>query len=159
MRPLMNTRTAVLLVTIACVGCRAAPDSRQPTGADGTPTIEAARVMVTGFEGGGSLYADIRSAAGDSLVSIAVDGASATLHEMSHADGAMTMVPVQGLAVSAADGLSLRTGGAHGMLHGLKPDLAPGDSLEVTFHFASGYDIVVRAPVVSVSDMLPGGGG
>lgn len=150
----------LFLAAIACTACSAA-DADRPLpqeGADGTPTVEAARVMVTGFAGDAALYADIHSASRDSLVSVAVEGATATLHQMSHADGAMTMVPVAGLAVPAAEGLSLRTGAAHGMVHDLSADVVPGDSLGVTFRFASGHTVLVRAPVVSVSDMLPGSG-
>lgn len=87
-------------------------------------------------------------AEGDSLIGVRSEAAERTeLHE-SVMDGAtMRMRPVVGLALPAGGTLELRPMGAHVMLLRLRDPLVPGDSVQVTFDFASGRSLAVRAGV------------
>ncbi len=67
--------------------------------------------------------------------------------------GAMSMAPVERLAVPAHGTLVLSPGGYHGMLTGLRPGFAPGDSITVLLRFARAGPINGRAAVITYADV------
>lgn len=86
----------------------------------------------------------------DTLTGVSTDAAgSAEIHESFRQENGMSgMRPAGDLPVEAGSGLELMPGGYHVMLMQLKRDLAPGDSISLTFHFSRYDSIATRVPVV-----------
>ena len=53
--------------------------------------------------------------------------------------------------------MTLRTGDVHGMLEELLRVPEAGEVVDVTFVFASGTEVLVRVPVVPLSEIVGGG--
>lgn len=138
-------RFAVLALVLA--GCTAASE-------DGV-TVQDAAVgeSVNGINAG--VYARIEAGGvPDSLVAVSSPAAEkGSLHVMASEGGMMTMQPVPAFALPAGAILALSPGARHGMLEGLLSPLAVGDTIDVTFTFASGAERTVRAPVRSLLDL------
>lgn len=86
----------------------------------------------------------------DTLVSASADAATATeLHEMLMGDGdVMQMRPVEGgISVPAGGTALLQSGGYHVMLIGLKAELQPETTLDLTLNFEHAGTIEVAVPV------------
>lgn len=92
---------------------------------------------------------------GRTLVSVASpQAARAEMHDMTMSGGMMSMAPITaGVAVPAKGEVRFESGGKHVMLFGLKPTLKPGDTIELTFTFASGEKASLPAKAEA-----PGGG-
>lgn len=105
-----------------------------------------------------AVYAEIENRGkDDTLVSIRAGIADeGSLHQMEMSEGMMTMRPTPSLDLPAGTTLSLRTGGAHGMLEGLREVPEAGDLVDVTFVFESGTEVLVSVPVVSLADLVNG---
>lgn len=85
---------------------------------------------------------------GDSLTGVRSEAAErAELHESVMEGQTMRMRPVVGVALPAGGRLELRPMGTHVMLLRLREAIVPGDTVEVTFDFASGRSLAVRAGV------------
>lgn len=85
---------------------------------------------------------------GDSLTGVRSEAAErAELHESVMEGEVMRMRPVVGFALPSGGRLELRPMGAHVMLLRLRDPLVAGDTVEVTFDFASGRSLAVRAGV------------
>jgi copper(I)-binding protein len=85
---------------------------------------------------------------GDSLTGVRSGAAErAELHESVMEGEMMRMRPVVGFALPSGGRLELRPMGAHVMLLRLRDPLVPGDTVQVTFDFASGRSVDVRAGV------------
>ncbi|MBK1718285.1 copper chaperone PCu(A)C [Thiocystis violacea] len=69
------------------------------------------------------------------------------LHTHVHEDGMMRMRRVERIDLPAGETVTLKPGGLHVMLIGLKGDLQPGDSVELTLIHDDGEKIQVKAPV------------
>jgi len=98
----------------------------------------------------GAVYATIANTGkeADALVS-ASSNASQTveLHEVKNEGGVMKMRPVPMIGLPAGGKVEMKPGGYHVMLIGLKRDLKPGDTVEVTLKFDRGGEVRVDAPV------------
>lgn len=93
-------------------------------------------------------YANFTSDHDDKIVAIRTDIAEQVeMHESSMADGMMTMRPLDGLSISADEGLSLQPQGKHLMLIGLKRALAEGESVKLFFDFEQGGTLMYRFEV------------
>jgi copper(I)-binding protein len=72
------------------------------------------------------------------------------IHETTMVGGVMTMRPISSLALPSGATLTLKPGGLHLMLLGLKRDLTVGDRLTLTLRFEKvgpvGTEAVVRQP-------------
>lgn len=77
------------------------------------------------------------------------------LHEMKRDGGMMRMAPVTQITVPASGSVSLRPGGLHLMLFGVKQPLAPSDTIPVTLTFDDGSTLAVRAAVRSMMGGMP----
>lgn len=107
-----------------------------------------------------AVYAEIdNDGPTDTLLGIAsAVAARGSLHEMVEEGGMVTMQPSGALPVPAGGTLSLRSGARHGMLEGLSRNPAAGDTVSVTFVFASGGEVVVPVPVVPLTSLTEGRG-
>lgn len=85
---------------------------------------------------------------GDSLTGVRSAAAERTeLHESVMEGETMRMRPMIGIALPSGGRIEFRPMGPHVMLFRLRDPLVPGDSVEVTFDFASGRSLAVRAGV------------
>lgn len=87
----------------------------------------------------------------DRLLGAATDAAARVeIHETTMAGGTMTMRPIPALAVPAGARVTLKPGGLHLMLIGLKRDLTVGDRVVLTLRFEKagpiGTEAAVRQP-------------
>jgi copper(I)-binding protein len=79
------------------------------------------------------------------------------IHEMSMDGGVMKMRPVQGgLEVKPGETVTLKPGGFHLMLVGLKQPLQPGKSVDATFKDDSGSTVQVAFPIAAIGAPAPG---
>jgi copper(I)-binding protein len=84
--------------------------------------------------------------------------AQCQIHEMAMSDGVMKMRPVQGgLEVKPGQTLTLKPGGYHIMLEGLKGPLKAGDTLEAMLSSSDGGSVKVEFPIAAIGAPAPGG--
>lgn len=106
----------------------------------------------------GAAYATLQSAAPDRLTGVSSPiAAKAELHEMSMNGTVMQMREVGGVDLPAGKPVTLKPGGFHIMLLGLKQPLHPGDKVPLTFTFAKTAPQQTEATVGSIGAMGPGG--
>lgn len=152
--------SGLLCLTAACGGAadQSTPDTSAVVG-DSAATVAPASSGIVAVEPWArpadagkntAVYVQLENALaeGDSLIGVRSEAAERTeLHE-SVMDGAtMRMRPVTGFALPSGGRLELRPMGAHVMLLRLRDPLVPGDTVQVTFDFASGRSLAVRAGV------------
>ncbi len=83
--------------------------------------------------------------------------AKCQIHEMAMDHGVMKMRPVEGgLALKPGQTVTLKPGGYHFMLEGLKAPLKAGDKLEAMLTTGSGASVKVDFPVAAVGAPGPG---
>jgi periplasmic copper chaperone A len=83
--------------------------------------------------------------------------AECQIHEMTMDGGVMKMRPVQGgLEVKPGETVTLKPGGFHVMLVGLKQPLQAGQSLGATFKVEGGDTVQVMFPIAAIGAPAPG---
>ena len=75
------------------------------------------------------------------------------LHTHTMEDGMMKMRRVERIEIPAKGTVSLEPGGLHVMLIGLKRNLVPGDSVDLSLDLDDGTALEVQAPVRAVQAM------
>jgi len=69
------------------------------------------------------------------LAAVSIDAAeSAEMHETTGG----TMAPLKSLDIKGGESVKFEPGGKHVMAFGIKPDLSPGSTVEITLTFADG---------------------
>ncbi len=105
--------------------------------------------------GSAAIYLTLKSPAGDTLTGASTPAASsATVHEMSMTNGIMRMRPVEGgLKLPPDQAVTLKPGGYHIMLEGLKAPLKPGETVPVhlTFKTAPPIDVLAHVEAIGAS--------
>lgn len=132
-----ETPTSVLVVSEACAGMHVVGAWARPAAA-AMPNSAAYTLLLN------------LTNTDDTLVSASTDAAEVTeLHEMLMGDGdVMQMRPVEGgISVPAGGTTLLQSGGLHVMLIGLKEELLPETTLELTLNFEHAGTIVITVPV------------
>ncbi|MBP2293561.1 copper chaperone PCu(A)C [Azospirillum rugosum] len=81
----------------------------------------------------------------------------AELHTHQMDNGVMKMRPVDAIAVAPGEPVTLRPGGLHVMLLGLKQPLTQGSRFPVTLTFAKAPPVTVEVPVLGAAAMGPEG--
>lgn len=111
------------------------------------PTGERTAVYLTLVNGGASA---------DTLRGVRSDvAATGSVHDMVTRDGMMHMVPMhEGLPLPPGDTVRLEPGRRHGMLEGLLRPLVPGETIQVTLHFARAGTRRVPVHVVRYEDVV-----
>jgi copper(I)-binding protein len=94
-------------------------------------------------------YVTLIASRNDRLVSVAAPLARlAQVHEMKVEDGMMKMAELKdGLALPAGEAVSLKPGGNHLMLMGLKQPLVAGEQVSITLNFEHAEPLGIRAVV------------
>jgi copper(I)-binding protein len=77
------------------------------------------------------------------------------LHTHVEEDGLMRMRRIERIAVSAGETTALAPGGLHIMLIGLKSELTPGQTVELTLIQDDGERLAIQAPVRRIEAMSP----
>ena len=153
--------SGLIFLGAACGGAeQATPEGRPTTPTDSvaspsamtSPGLTAVEPWARPADAGKNtaVYVQLESALpeGDSLTGVRSEAAERTeLHASVMEGEMMRMRPVAGFALPAGGRLELRPMGAHVMLLRLRDPLVPGDTVAVTFDFASGRSLVVRAGV------------
>jgi periplasmic copper chaperone A len=92
----------------------------------------------------------------DELVDISMPAAARPeVHAMTEADGVMKMRPAGPLELPPGAEVHLEPGGMHIMLMGLRQPLEEGESIPITFTFRQAGDIIVSAPITSLTARTP----
>jgi periplasmic copper chaperone A len=123
-----------------------------------------ARATPKGASSGGAYMTVTNSGAtAEHLNCVSSDAAAeCQIHQMTMDGGVMKMRPVQGgLEVKPGETVTLKPGGFHLMLVGLKEPLQVGKSLAATFEIDSGSTVQVAFPIAAIGapgpGMAPGG--
>lgn len=80
------------------------------------------------------------------------------LHTHVEDEGMMRMRRIERIALPAGERVTLQPGGLHVMLIGLKSELAPGRTVELTLIQDDGERLMVQAPVRPIEPMHDSGG-
>ena len=104
---------------------------------------------------------DNKANAADRLTGASSDiAAEVQVHEMAVVDGVMQMRQLAGgLPIPAGGSVTLKPGGYHVMLIGLKKPLTPGETFPLTLTFANAGNISVTVPVRAMGAMHDNKGG
>jgi copper(I)-binding protein len=155
---------ATLLFTASC-GAAAPSASATLTVNDpwARPGIKATAPMGGAMAGGMAGGAPMGGAAGNSAVYFTIENGTATadrllgaesevaasteLHTVSMVNGVMEMRPIEAIDVPAKSSVTLRPGGLHVMLIGLKNDLKVGDVVRLTLRFEKSGTMKLEAAV------------
>ncbi len=118
-------------------------------GTGGELTVSDAWARPAAAGGNSAVYFVIEnSGAEDALLGASVAVAdSAEMHRSVMDEGVMRMEMQPSVAVPGGGRVAFEPGGLHIMLIGLKEDLNPGDSLEVTLTFEKAGEITLQVPV------------
>lgn len=104
----------------------------------------------------GAAYATLVARNGDRLTAVSTPLAGkAELHAMKMEGGVMTMAPLAAIDLPAGQPVTLKPGGIHIMLLGLKQPLQPGQSLPLILHFEKGGAREVAAAVGKAGATAP----
>ncbi|MBK9711724.1 MAG: copper chaperone PCu(A)C [Kouleothrix sp.] len=122
----------------------------QPTGAamgEAKPTGAAMGSAASGPNG--AAYLTIRnSGPADRLLKAMSDAAGTVeLHTVIDDNGVKQMRPVEAIDVPANGEVALKPGSFHVMMFGVKQDLKPGDTINLTLQFEKAGSMTVKAEV------------
>ena len=129
------------------------------TGTPQTGGVEIKDAWARATPGGaenGAAYLTLIAPAGDRLTGIASPAAATTqLHEMTNNHGVMQMREVPAIDLPPGREVTLKPGGLHIMMMGLKHPLQPGQSVPLTLRFEKSGTREVSAAVGKVGAMGP----
>ncbi|WP_295209792.1 copper chaperone PCu(A)C [uncultured Brevundimonas sp.] len=150
----MKIKLALAAAALSLAACNPSEPAKAP--ATETPTATAAvtatdawcRPSPNGAKAGGC-YVTLTAATDDRLTGGSTPrAASLQVHEMKTENGMMKMAELTaGLPLPAGQAVALAPGGNHLMLIGLTAPLVAGETVPLTFQFASAPAITVQAQV------------
>ena len=125
-------------------------------GPDGSPAIEVkdawARATPPGATAGAAYFTLVNGGqVGDSLVGVSTPAGNAGVHTTEMAGGVMRMRPVASLEVAAGATVTLKPGGDHVMVTGLKRPLTAGTAFPMTLAFEKSGQKLVEVHVRPLS--------
>ena len=86
-----------------------------------------------------------------------IAAATCQIHEMAMSNGVMRMRPVEGgLEVKPGQTVTLKPGGYHMMLEGLRAPLKAGETVEATLTSSDGASAKVEFPIAAIGAPAPG---
>ena len=150
----MKTKLALAAAALSLAACNPsepakAPAAQTPTATDAVTATDAwCRPSPNGAKAGGC-YVTLTAATDDRLTGGSTPrAASLQVHEMKTENGMMKMAELTaGLPLPAGQAVALAPGGNHLMLIGLTAPLVAGETVPLTFQFASAPAITVQAQV------------
>ncbi|WP_428154582.1 copper chaperone PCu(A)C [Brevundimonas sp.] len=152
----MKTKLALAAIAVSLAACNPPEQAKAPAG-DAAAPVAAAAVTATdawcrpspnGVNAGGC-YVTLTAATDDRLTGGSTPRAgSLQVHEMKTENGMMKMAELTaGLPLPAGQAVALAPGGNHLMLIELTAPLVAGETVPLTFQFASAPAITVQAEV------------
>src|SRR4051794_6643146 len=145
---------AILLYCAAAMGQAGAQQTGPQTG--GVEIKDAWARATPGGAENGAAYLTLVAPSGDRLTGIASpDAAKAQLHEMTNNGGVMQMREVPAVELPPGTPVTLKPGGLHIMLMGIKHPLRPGEAVPLTLRFEKSGTREVSAAVGKVGAMGP----
>lgn len=145
---------AILLCCTAALAQTAAVPGAQQTG--GVEINDAWARATPGGAENGAAYLTLVAPAGDRLTGVASPAAIKTqLHEMTNNHGVMQMREVPAIDLPPGQPVTLKPGGMHIMMMGLKHPLRPGESVKLTLRFEKSGTREVSAAVGRIGAMGP----
>jgi copper(I)-binding protein len=151
--------TAALLAFAAAVGLAGPAAAADYKVGSLDVTQPWARATPKGASTGAAYMTVTNNGSAPERLSCASTAAAATcrIHEMAMNNGVMQMRPVQGgLEVEPGQTVTLKPGGYHMMLQGLKAPLKAGDKLEATLTSSGGGSVKVEFPIAAIGAPAPG---
>lgn len=150
----MKIKLALAAAALSLAACNPsepakAPAAQTPTATDAVTATDAwCRPSPNGAKAGGC-YVTLTAATDDRLTGGSTPrAASLQVHEMKTENGMMKMAELTaGLPLPAGQAVALAPGGNHLMLIGLTAPLVAGETVPLTFQFASAPAITVQAQV------------
>lgn len=152
MKPFALLALGAALVLTACQQEAAKPADPSPDAKPGL-TLSDGRLTAPAVPGNpGAAYFTLQNggSAAATLAAVSVEGAEKS--EMHETSGG-SMSPLAKLEIKPGETVKFGAGGKHVMVFGLKPDIAPGGTVEITLTFADGDKL--SAPLTVEG---PGGG-
>ena len=147
---------AIPVLAVAVTACSGSSDRPADDGT-ATPTIDVSGGYATEAVGPQSAFYFVlhnRGTVPDTLLRIDTGGNGTAMIHRTVTEGAMMhMEPIERLVVRAGDSIALAPGGLHGMLSGFDRAPAPGDTLDLTLHWARAGSVGVSVPVLSYADV------
>jgi copper(I)-binding protein len=124
-----------------------------------TSTVQITNAWARGTPGGaetGAIYLTLESPSGDKLVGVSTPVAKkADMHMMTMENGVMKMRPLDGVDLPPGKPTTLKPGGMHIMLMGLRHPLKAGQSFPMTLKFAKSGTREVQVEVEKPGAMAP----
>jgi periplasmic copper chaperone A len=144
----MSMKLLAFAASLLLAGAAAAQTGIEVTGAWARATPGKAE--------NGAAYLTITSATPDRLTGLSTPVAEkAELHLMTMEGAIMRMQPLAGLDLPTGQQVTLKPGGTHIMLVGLKEPLRPGQSFPLTLHFEKAGTREVSVTVAKAGAMGP----
>lgn len=135
---------------------------------DSTAAVQAGSLQITGAftratlprapVGGGYLTLTNQGAEADRLIGVTAPvGTEVQIHEMTMADGVMTMRHLpDGLEIPAGQTVALEPGGYHLMIVGLSDPLVEGGHLDMVLTFEKAGDVTVPFDIMAINAKAAG---
>lgn len=153
-------RAAAALLTLSTAALLAGPAAAADYKVGSLDVTQPwARATPKGASTGAAYMTVTNSGSKTERLSCASSPAAATcqIHEMAMSDGVMKMRPVQGgLEIKPGQTVTLKPGGFHMMLEGLRAPLVPGDKVEATLTSSDGASVKVEFPIAAIGAPAPG---
>jgi copper(I)-binding protein len=152
----MPTRLSGFAAALFYGFCCAATLAQTGTQTSGVEVKDAWARATPGGAENGAAYLTVLSPTGDRLTGVASSAATTTgLHEMANDGGVMKMREVPAIDLPPGQAVTLKPGGLHIMLMGLKHPLQPGGSVPLTLTFEKAGSREVGAAIGKVGAMAP----
>ena len=152
-----SNKLGVALAALA-VSCGASDNSheRTPVTSVGNLEITDAYAPAPAAPDVGSLYFTVINQGSQPETLLVVEtsaGGTASLHEMTHVDGAMRMSPTGPFSIAPSDTLRMAPGGYHVMIEQISSRPVVGDTLDVALTFSHTGRIELRVPVLTYTEV------
>ena len=156
----MSSRLPAIMVLAVAASCSGQDHPETPDGLSVSDIVIGESVL----DDIASMYATFRNTGPeDTLRAVLIDGVGRVeIHDQWREGDLTRMEPMPNLIVPEDGTVILQPGERHFMLMSMVRELAVGDSIDIGFRFAAAGLVEVRAPVVSLVDVLsrdPAGGG
>ena len=154
----MRSSSLGLALVAFAVACGSSDNSMQYTLATsvGDLVVADAYAPAPAAPDVGSLYFTVINQGSQPETLLVVEtsaGGTASLHEMTHVDGAMRMSPTGPFSIAPSDTLRMAPGGYHVMIEQISSRPVVGDTLDVALTFSHTGRIELRVPVLTYTEV------
>lgn len=153
---LSGSLAGIVLATLALAACKQSAEPTATANPDAKPglSLSDGHLAMPAVMGNPAAAYFTLSNGGEksaTLAAVSIDAAeSAEMHETTGG----SMAPLKSLEIKGGESVRFEAGGKHVMAFGVKPDLSPGGTVEITLTFADGDKLSAPLKVDA-----PGSGG